>query len=138
MNEIFKHPADQMRKRIVAITHLLDIALNLQNMQNFNAMSTIACLLCSHPQIRSLHKTFKSLNATTSKKLSDMEEFILNLKKPVTYSIPPIIPPLSIILRDITYTEEIGKTWLKPKEEGGPPILNFRKMIFLGMLTFYY
>jgi len=130
MNEIFKHPAEQMRKRVTAVIHLIDIAYHLLVLQNFNLMSAITCLLCSNSQILSLHKTLRSLGVNASKKLGELEEISMKVKKVIAHAIPPLIPQISLTLRDLIYTEEVGKTWVAG--EDGTPMLNLRKMVVLG------
>jgi hypothetical protein len=147
LHEVFKLPTDNFRKRALMVTHLIEVAWHLSAMQNFSSMATVASVLCSHPSIRALSKTLKALSQSANKKLAELEELVMHLKKPAAHAIPPVMVPLTAVMRDLTFIEEVGKTWIKPKPveekeatnastsiEHAPPSpeLNFRKMIMVG------
>src|SRR5690349_5755445 len=124
------------------IAHFVEVAGHLAAVQNFSSMATIVGVLSSHPSIRGLSKTMKALSAPASKKLNELEELAMHLKKPTAHAIPPVMVPITSVMRDLTFIEEVGKTWMKPKKEEGEekqsaelppsPILNFRKMVMVG------
>lgn len=138
MHELFKLPADQVRKRALMVGHFIEIAGHLSAMQNFSSMATIVSVLSSHPSIRALVKTLKAVSQPAMKKLGELEELVMSLKKPAAHAIPPVMVPITAVMRDLTFIEEVGKTWAKEDSEkphhDGPsyPLLNFRKMIMVG------
>lgn len=128
LREIFVHPIDGQKQRIKTITQFIDIAFHLKSMKSYNCMCIITAMLAGNPKISALEKSWKALPVLYKNKLSELTNASFDAKL-LKSGTPPAIPPISILLRDLTYIEEVGKTWTNSENS---QILNFRKMLLVG------
>uniref|UniRef100_A0A6B2L791 Ras-GEF domain-containing protein n=1 Tax=Arcella intermedia TaxID=1963864 RepID=A0A6B2L791_9EUKA len=122
-----------IKKRVKTLTHCINLADKLKKYHNWNGFLAVVTGLVQYPVTR-MRQTWKGLHPNVIKKWEYLEKLaspldnFKNLRESYLSSPPPLVLPISILLKDLTFVEDGNKDWFN--ESSG--ILNFYKVELLG------
>jgi len=125
-----------IKERIKTLSHYIVVAEILKKWNNWHSFMAVISGLCQSP-VQRLKQTWKALNPTLHKKFLDFEDLIRPnenfsaLREAYTNSSPPVIYPILILIKDLTFIEDGNVDWRNKEEK----ILNYEKMRLLGELV---
>jgi son of sevenless len=129
---------DNIKDRIAMIKLIVQVAVELKNLQNYNSLNSVVSSL-NNSAVRRLKNTFSTLQKelSTIDELQSLMSNNLNFKKHrelVDFVTTSCIPFLGMYLTDLTF---IGKFKIKISEDGNKNItkngmINFQKRVLMS------
>eukprot|EP01124_Arcella_intermedia_P034875 TRINITY_DN872_c0_g1_i1.p1 TRINITY_DN872_c0_g1~~TRINITY_DN872_c0_g1_i1.p1 ORF type:complete len:1283 (+),score=264.43 TRINITY_DN872_c0_g1_i1:138-3986(+) len=122
-----------LKNRIRTLAHHIAITEALMTLNNWNGFMNFVVALVSYP-ISRLKLTWKGLPHDMQEKWQKLEELaspLANfglLRDACARSLPPALPPLSLLMKDLTFIEDGNETWFDKELH----LLNFGKIELLA------
>eukprot|EP01125_Pyxidicula_operculata_P010731 TRINITY_DN352_c7_g1_i1.p1 TRINITY_DN352_c7_g1~~TRINITY_DN352_c7_g1_i1.p1 ORF type:complete len:1045 (-),score=221.73 TRINITY_DN352_c7_g1_i1:27-3047(-) len=124
-----------IRNRIKTLSHCIDLAEKLKRLQNWNGFMAVLSGLLQFPLAR-MKNTWKNIQGQLLNKWRECERFgsplsnFRHIRETYNEAKPPHVPPVSIILKDLTFAEEGNKDWLDQDKK----LINYHKVEVLGRI----
>eukprot|EP00026_Physarum_polycephalum_P003777 Phypoly_transcript_03791.p1 GENE.Phypoly_transcript_03791~~Phypoly_transcript_03791.p1 ORF type:complete len:438 (+),score=79.72 Phypoly_transcript_03791:872-2185(+) len=122
------------KQRVLVITNFIHLVEELIKLNNFHSAMSVYLGIGASPVAR-LKDTWKSLSRKISEKWQSLELFMSpfsNFKKlrtAIAHAPRPIIPPLTVLVKDLTFMEENAEHY-----SADPRLINFEKIALIGQL----